>query len=87
MIGFAAETEDVIDNGRAKLARKGADAIVANDVSGAATGFDSETNAGWFLTPDTTVEIPAMPKSRMAALILDQALHLRASRERNTVRS
>ena len=87
VIGFAAETEDVLDNGRAKLSRKGADAIVANDVSGTATGFDSETNAGWFLTSDTTVEIPAMPKSRMAALILDQALRLRASRERNIVHS
>jgi phosphopantothenoylcysteine decarboxylase/phosphopantothenate--cysteine ligase len=79
VIGFAAETEDVLANGRVKLARKGADAIVVNDVSGSATGFDSDSNAGWFVTPTDTVEIPPMPKTRMAALLLDQAVRLRAA--------
>jgi phosphopantothenoylcysteine decarboxylase / phosphopantothenate---cysteine ligase len=77
VIGFAAETEDVLASGRAKLARKGADAIVVNDVSGTATGFDSDSNAGWFVTAGETVEIPAMPKTRMASVILDQAIRLR----------
>jgi phosphopantothenoylcysteine decarboxylase/phosphopantothenate--cysteine ligase len=80
VIGFAAETEDVLANGRAKLARKGADAIVANDVSGTATGFDSNQNGGWFITPAETIEIPPTSKARMAALILDQALKLRTAR-------
>jgi phosphopantothenoylcysteine decarboxylase/phosphopantothenate--cysteine ligase len=79
VIGFAAETEDVLANGRVKLSRKGADAIVVNDVSGSATGFDSDSNAGWFVTPTDTVEIPPMPKTRMAALLLDQAVRLRAA--------
>ena len=45
VIGFAAETEDVLANGRAKLTRKGVDALVVNDVSGTETGFDSDRNA------------------------------------------
>jgi phosphopantothenoylcysteine decarboxylase/phosphopantothenate--cysteine ligase len=77
VIGFAAETEDALESGRAKLARKGADAIVVNDVSGTATGFDSDSNAGWFCTASETVEIPAMAKTRMASVILDQAIRLR----------
>ena len=77
VIGFAAETEDALESGRAKLARKGADAVVVNDVSGTATGFDSDSNAGWFCTAGETVEIPAMPKTRMASVILDQAVRLR----------
>jgi phosphopantothenoylcysteine decarboxylase/phosphopantothenate--cysteine ligase len=77
VIGFAAETEDALESGRAKLARKGADAIVVNDVSGTATGFDSDSNAGWFCTAGETLEIPAMAKTRMASVILDQAIRLR----------
>ena len=45
LVGFAAETTDVDDNARAKLARKGADLLVANDVSAPRTGFEHDTNA------------------------------------------
>jgi phosphopantothenoylcysteine decarboxylase/phosphopantothenate--cysteine ligase len=79
VIGFAAETEDVLANGRAKLERKGVDAIVINDVSSSKLGFDSERNAGTFLTRDGAVEIPEMSKAEMAGRILDQAVTLRAS--------
>ncbi len=50
VIAFAAETEDILANARAKLARKGADAIVANDVSSPNLGFDSDRNAATFVT-------------------------------------
>ena len=50
VIGFAAETENAIDHGREKLLRKGADAIVMNDVSRVGIGFDSDNNAVTFLT-------------------------------------
>jgi phosphopantothenoylcysteine decarboxylase/phosphopantothenate--cysteine ligase len=80
VIGFAAETEDVLASGRAKLSRKGADAIVANDVSGNQTGFDSDQNAGWFITSNNAIEIAKMPKSAMAARILDEAVKLREAR-------
>jgi phosphopantothenoylcysteine decarboxylase/phosphopantothenate--cysteine ligase len=79
VIGFAAETENVLANGRAKLERKGVDAIVINDVSSSELGFDSERNAGTFLTRDGAVEIPEMSKAEMAGRILDQVVKLRAS--------
>lgn len=77
VIGFAAETENVLANGRAKLARKGIDALVVNDVSGSETGFDSDQNAGWFLTPESTTELSLSSKAKMAERILDRAEALR----------
>jgi hypothetical protein len=50
IVGFAAETENRMENGRAKLLRKGADAIVVNDVAGEGVGIDADTNAATFLT-------------------------------------
>jgi phosphopantothenoylcysteine decarboxylase/phosphopantothenate--cysteine ligase len=79
VVGFAAETEDVLANGRAKLERKGVDAVVANDVSSAETGFDSERNAGSFLTRDGAVEFPTMSKTEMAERILDEVRRLRVA--------
>ena len=72
VVGFAAETENVLENGRAKLERKGVDALVVNDVSTAGLGFDSERNAGCFLTRSGAVEFPAMSKVEMAGRILDE---------------
>ncbi len=86
VIGFAAETENVLDNGRAKLARKGVDALVVNDVSSADLGFDSEKNAGSFITAQSEVEIPPMSKLEMADRILDQVAALR-DRKDQQVRS
>jgi phosphopantothenoylcysteine decarboxylase/phosphopantothenate--cysteine ligase len=77
IIGFAAETENRMENGRAKLLRKGADAIVLNDVSGEGTGFDVDTNAATFLTLSTSIELPQMPKRKLADRILDEILTLR----------
>ena len=74
VVGFAAETEDVLANGRAKLERKGVDALVVNDVSGKETGFDAECNAGSFLTAETTVVLPKMPKTEMAERILNEVV-------------
>lgn len=77
VVGFAAETEDVLANGRAKLVRKGVDAILVNDVSGEGLGFDSERNAGNFLTREGAVEFSEMSKGEMAERILDEVLRLR----------
>ena len=79
IIGFAAETENVLANGRAKLERKGIDAMVVNDVSSPETGFDSERNAGSFLTRDGGVEIPVTSKVEMAQRILDEIQQMRTS--------
>ena len=77
VVGFAAETENVLANGRTKLERKGVDAVVVNDVSSCETGFDSDRNAGAFVTRDGLVEIPVMTKSAMAGRILDEVVGLR----------
>ena len=77
VVGFAAETENAVSNGRAKLERKGVDAVVVNDVSKDGIGFDSEMNAGSFLTKDGAVEFPVMSKAEMAERILDEVLKLR----------
>jgi phosphopantothenoylcysteine decarboxylase / phosphopantothenate---cysteine ligase len=77
VIGFAAETEDALENGRGKLERKGVDAVVVNDVSSCETGFDSEWNAGSFVTRNGVVEIPVMTKGAMAGRILDEVGRMR----------
>jgi len=77
IIGFAAETENRMENGRAKLLRKGADAIVVNDVAGNNVGIDADYNAATFLTPSTAIELPQMPKRKIADRILDEILALR----------
>ncbi len=77
IIGFAAETENAFEHARAKLARKGADAIVLNDVSRPDIGFDSDRNAVTFLTQKTAVELPEMSKRELADRILGEVLALR----------
>ena len=77
IVGFAAETENRMENGRAKLLRKGADAIVVNDVAGEGVGIDADNNAATFLTLTTSIELPEMPKRKLADRILDEILTLR----------
>ena len=83
-IGFAAETENALANGRNKLERKGVDAIVVNDVSSCEMGFDSDRNAGAFVTHDVLVEIPAMTKNAMAGRILDEVVRMRVGATTNS---
>ncbi|HEX3571303.1 MAG TPA: bifunctional phosphopantothenoylcysteine decarboxylase/phosphopantothenate--cysteine ligase CoaBC [Acidobacteriaceae bacterium] len=78
IIAFAAETTADVTRAREKMAAKQADAILLNDISGAETGFDSNRNAGLFITADSVLELPSMPKREMAERILDQLLTLRA---------
>jgi phosphopantothenoylcysteine decarboxylase/phosphopantothenate--cysteine ligase len=80
IIGFAAETDNQLENGRAKLLRKGADAIVVNTVSGDGIGIEADTNAATFLTPTTSIELHQMPKRQLADRILDEVLSLRRPR-------
>ncbi|HEY0784603.1 MAG TPA: phosphopantothenoylcysteine decarboxylase, partial [Acidobacteriaceae bacterium] len=77
VIGFAAETQDVLAQGRGKLLRKGADAIVLNDVSREGLGFDGDRNAATFLTLDTAIDLPEMSKRALADRILNEVLALR----------
>jgi phosphopantothenoylcysteine decarboxylase/phosphopantothenate--cysteine ligase len=80
IIGFAAETEDALAHARDKLLRKGADAIVLNDVSREGVGFDSDRNAVTFLTHDRSIEMAEMPKRELADHLLDEIMALRRPR-------
>jgi phosphopantothenoylcysteine decarboxylase / phosphopantothenate---cysteine ligase len=77
LIGFAAETENATENGRAKLCRKGIDAIVVNDVSRPGIGFDSDRNEVTVLTADEEIRIPENSKSKISHRILDLVLQLK----------
>lgn len=75
IVGFAAETRDLVENARKKARDKNLDLIVANDVSGNETGFEAEENSGVILNQeDLIVEIPRMSKREMAEKILDTVL-------------
>jgi phosphopantothenoylcysteine decarboxylase/phosphopantothenate--cysteine ligase len=79
VVGFAAESRDVIAAARRKLARKGCDLLVANDVSRSDAGFESDRNAVALLTPDGEVEeLPLLDKSEVAARIWDRIEKLRS---------
>jgi len=73
LIGFAAETQDMLAHARQKLERKGVDLIVANDVSAAGAGFDTDTNAVTLVSRDGAVDVPLQSKSMIASKILDAA--------------
>jgi phosphopantothenoylcysteine decarboxylase/phosphopantothenate--cysteine ligase len=80
VIGFAAETENVLQNAREKLSTKRLDAIVANDVSRYGVGFDSMTNEVTIISRDRNapIHVPLMAKTSVADLILDEVVRLRA---------
>jgi phosphopantothenoylcysteine decarboxylase/phosphopantothenate--cysteine ligase len=72
LVGFAAETADVIERARAKRARKNVDVMVANDVSRDDRGFDAPTNEVTIITRDDEQVVPLQSKERVAARILDR---------------
>jgi phosphopantothenoylcysteine decarboxylase/phosphopantothenate--cysteine ligase len=76
LVGFAAETDDVVRNARDKRSRKRVDAIVANDVSQSDRGFEVDTNAVTIVTADGDEVVPLQSKDRVAGVILDSAERL-----------
>ncbi len=81
LVGFAAEHGDGgLEQARAKLERKGLDAVVLNDISRSDIGFDSERNEVTVVTPAGERPVPAAPKAVVAAAILDHVQTLRAQR-------
>jgi phosphopantothenoylcysteine decarboxylase/phosphopantothenate--cysteine ligase len=77
VVGFAAETENVLENARKKLASKSLDAIVVNDVSREGIGFDSDRNAVTIISQSEVVEVPETSKWEVAQRVLDQVVKLR----------
>ena len=80
IIGFAAETENVLENARQKLLSKGLDAIVANDVSQPGVGFDSDRNAVTIITSTEVLDVPAAAKWDVAQKVLDTVRKIRERR-------
>ena len=81
IIGFAAETENALENARQKLSSKTLDAIVANDVSREGVGFDSDRNAVTIITHDDVIEVPESTKWEVAQRVLDEIVRLRDRRK------
>lgn len=80
VVGFAAETENVLENARKKLAAKNLDMIVANDVGAEDCGFGSDSNAVVVITKTVEIEVPLAPKSVVADKILDMVAELLAKK-------
>jgi phosphopantothenoylcysteine decarboxylase / phosphopantothenate---cysteine ligase len=81
VVGFAAETENVLENARQKLAAKHLDAIVVNDISREGVGFDSDRNEVTIITHGEVVEVPETTKWEVAQRVLDQIVRLRHARK------
>lgn len=77
VVGFAAETDNVAENARKKLAQKNADVMVANDVTAEGAGFDVDTNMVTLLSSDgRDLPLPRLTKAEVAERILDEVLRL-----------
>ena len=87
VIGFAAETNDVLANARKKLESKSLDAIVLNDVSQPGIGFDSERNAVTILTHAGAESVPETSKWEVAHRVLDAVARIKSSRTTSLPRS
>ena len=80
VIGFAAESENVLSNAKSKMQSKGLDAIVANDITRQGAGFDAENNEVTIISRDrkAPIHVPLMSKVNVANIILDEVVRLRA---------
>lgn len=88
LVGFAAETEHVLEHAKDKLERKNLDFVVANDVSDPALGFASETNRVWLVGSDEVQELPEMSKTAIARELWNRLSGpARAARDRRHERS
>lgn len=76
IVGFAAETQNALENARKKLTTKSLDAMVVNDVSRAGVGFDSDRNAVTIITQDEVIEVAETTKWDVAQRVLDQVVKL-----------
>lgn len=74
--GFSMETENMLENSRAKLLKKNVDMICANNLKVAGAGFGVDTNIITLITKDAVAELPLLSKEAAANAILDQAIQL-----------
>lgn len=87
VVGFAAETSDVIEYARSKMEKKGLDIVVANDITQRGAGFNSDTNIATIISRDgSSRDLSLRPKLEMAQDILDVVAQLRARTTEGTYR-
>lgn len=79
VVGFAAETNDVITYAKIKMGKKNLDMVVANDITAKGAGFNTDTNIATIITKTGQVELPLMSKREMADKILDEIARLRST--------
>ncbi len=77
VVGFAAETNDVVEYARSKMKKKKLDLVVANDITKAGAGFNTDTNIATILTGTDEIELPLMSKRELADRILDEVVRRR----------
>ncbi len=77
VVGFAAETNDVIGYARSKMEKKGLDIVVANDITKVGAGFNTDTNIATIITRENESEQPLMSKRELADRILDAVIEMR----------
>jgi phosphopantothenoylcysteine decarboxylase/phosphopantothenate--cysteine ligase len=82
-VGFAAESEHLLENAKDKLIRKRLDLVVANDITRSDSGFGTDTNKVWFVNPgDKTDDLPLMTKREVGDKLLDRVVELFKSKEK-----
>ena len=79
VVGFAAETNDVVNYAKSKMAKKNLDLVVANDITKTGAGFNTDTNIATIITPENEIELPLMSKRELADKILDEVIKLRGN--------
>ena len=87
LVGFAAESHDVVSHARQKLERKNVDLIVANDISAPGAGFDVDTNAVTLVARDGNEDVPLQQKTAVASRILDRVEAMIIARSADVTRS
>jgi phosphopantothenoylcysteine decarboxylase/phosphopantothenate--cysteine ligase len=77
VVGFAAETNDVVGYARSKMQKKGLDLVVANDITKEGAGFNTDTNIATIITQNAQTDLSLMPKRELADKLLDEILKIR----------
>ena len=79
-VGFAAETNDVVNYAKSKMEKKNLDLVIANDITKTGAGFNTDTNIATVISRENQIDLPLMSKSEMAERILDEIVKLRKNK-------
>ena len=80
VVGFAAETNDVVNYAKSKMEKKNLDLVIANDITKKGAGFNTDTNIATIITREKEIDLPLMSKRNLADKILDEIINLRRNK-------